>query len=304
LPNLHYFVHFSVILYWNPVYPGGVFVSEDRPKRKRKFKPAKRLNPSEVEVNRVREALRKYYTERPHLVEGYDSIDDRINEVIEKAKEGYTCAPKTFIGRIKALVRWSDIDYYVVPALSGDTSASFTNWRARKIAQVLKQSEKALYPGLSAKELRASLGPGERKFWIEREKKYREEYDLNDSSDWPLLMQVLLEEITQRRLTLKKLKDPEADLEDELNNSYKRLINALKALGITREQRRKDYDQSSENIASLSVRLEEKLKRIAALKEKDALEENELMRKHQEGGVLKQLPEELRNIMEDYHAGE
>jgi len=215
---------------------------------------------------------------------------------MKRASEGYKCAPKTFIGRIKSLTRWNDIDMHsITSAYGGDI---YDQVRAKKTMEVLQTTEKKLYPGFSGKELRDVLPIADRKFWAEREKQYREEYDLNDSSDWPLLMQVLLEELTQRRLTKRKLLDEKLNIETELNNSYKRLMAALKALGITREQRRQSYDEGSENIATLSVKFDQKMRRISAIKEKDAIEEETMQKKHDKHEGYKDLPEELREIMD------
>jgi hypothetical protein len=100
-------------------------------------------------------------------------------------------------------------------------------------------------------------------WWRERESHYETEFEFNQSSDKPLLYQLLVEELTQRRLGALMLKSPkEADSYSKLmTESLKRLQDTQTKLGITREQRADAIDNRTGDVSSLSIDLDEKIRR-------------------------------------------
>jgi hypothetical protein len=104
------------------------------------------------------------------------------------------------------------------------------------------------------------LTNAEKECWISREESYAKEFEFNNSSDRPLLMQLLFEEIFQRRIFIHQLQNKDADLSKQMTASVQRLTELQEKLGITREQRAGILDNIDGNIANISVDLEEKLK--------------------------------------------
>ena len=184
---------------------------------------------------------------------------------------------------------------------SGLKKDNYYNLRQQKLAKVLSDREKKIYPGLSIKDLRERLSTDEKKFWIEREEYYRTEFDFNNSADQSMLLQVLAEEVIQRRLIASRLDDVDCvhlqDVEDAMEASFRRLEKGLKVLGITREQREKSGSEQEGNIASLSEIVEKKLKRIDALRAKDEEKESFLQKMRNTEQVLDILPVSLKDVV-------
>lgn len=250
-------------------------------KSKRSFRPAPTLEPTSLELEKVRTGLTEFYKANPQFLKN-QTIDEKIDEVIEKAKVGWSCASKNFIKRVELLTKWNSA---AIKQVFGAQN-NYHNAAQVRIAEEIKEAEEDLTPGLDAESLRGMLTGKEKKVWVQREKKYRTEFEFNDSSDWPLLLQVLTEEIHQLRLVERRLKHNEADLDIELNESYKRMNAALKALGLTREQRESATKETDGNIAQLVKQFEEKERFIEKRKELDRLEEDALQAKHDADGEL------------------
>ena len=120
------------------------------------------------------------------------------------------------------------------------------------ILSVLKSDEKILY--------------------IKRFTKYKDDFGFNSSADISLLKQLVFEEVvisrcTINRLNIKKNEDP-IFIEDQLNNSNKRLIELQRALGISRDKRKDLLDNQAGDIATLSESLDEKIKRAPEINAK------------------------------------
>jgi len=254
-----------------------------------------RLDPTAEEVKRAEEMLRSFLENHPEKLKENETIEDKVQQIIQKAIEGYPYAPKTFLGRIRSISR---INLGYDDRLGGTDINSYIHKREEEIQKILAEREKDLYPGLSMQDLRKSLSPAERKRWIEREAYYRNEFDLNNASDVPLLLQVLTEEIIQYRLIKQKLKDQNADVDKQLTESYNRLNKALEHLGITRRQRQSVKQESEGNIAKLAEILDEKLRRIDAIMEKDLREEETLGKLRSSPEVFRYLPQELHDIVQ------
>lgn len=99
----------------------------------------------------------------------------------------------------------------------------------------------------------------EKKWWDYRIDEYYKEFSFNESSDRPLLTQLMFEELLQRRLFLKRLKSNAASLNKEMTDSLKRISELQVKLGITREQRAGILDNIDGNVADIAVHLDKKL---------------------------------------------
>jgi len=117
------------------------------------------------------------------------------------------------------------------------------------------------------------LTNAEKECWIAREESYFKEFEFNNSSDRPLLMQLLFEEIFQRRIFIHQLQNKDADLSKQMTASVQRLTELQEKLGITREQRAGILDNIDGNIANIAVDLEEKLKHIEEVEKSYDVEE-------------------------------
>ena len=262
---------------------------------KRKFTNAIVLHPNEQDLNTVRSGLTGFYRNNPQFLKNGISIEKKIEEIIEICKVGWICAPKSFLKRVEWKTKWN------TKALKSrlDYVDNYYNAEQVKIQEELtdKRKTKDLYPGMSAAALRSILSTEEKKFWQEREAFYKQEFEFNNSSDWALLMQLLLEELTQVRLMKKKMQNQDEDLDFQLNYSYKRMIDAQKALGITREQRENATSETDGNIAQLSQLYERKKKIIEKINRKDQMEEMALQIKHDNKDWPTDIPIEIRDIM-------
>lgn len=105
----------------------------------------------------------------------------------------------------------------------------------------------------------ALLSEDEVALYEERKEKYLKDFDLNESSDEALLRAVLLEEVIWYRLMKKKAEKPSLNLDRPLNDCMKRLRDAMKALGVTREQRQGVNVNIRASIADLADRIHREL---------------------------------------------
>lgn len=258
------------------------FSMVDRRKRKtnRVFVKSEKIEPPAFQLQMAQDGLNEFYDANPHFLKRITK-EEKIKEVIDKSIEGWVCAPKDFIKRVEALTKWN-CKHIVSRA---DYKSNYYNEKMVKELKDTEKLEKSLYQAGEGQDLKKFLATAERKDWVQREAYYRKEYELNDSSDWPLLQQILVEEILQNRLAKRKLLTEE-DMDTQLNESYKRMITAQKALGVTREQRQGMGTNSEGSISQLAAQFDEKKRLIAKQMEKDALEEEiEQMRKQRREGI-------------------
>lgn len=125
----------------------------------------------------------------------------------------------------------------------------------------------------------SSLTPEEIVFWEKRRKVYVDDFSFNPSSDESLLRQVLFEEIINSRCMRERLqKNSSEEVEEKINNSSKRLIDALKNLGISRSKRSDLLDKQGGDIASLSMSFDKKLNHAKLINEQWAIEEEDYLR--------------------------
>lgn len=267
-------------------------MSKEKRSKKSNYQP-KILDPTPEEIRRATDMLKPFYINNLDKL-GDLSVENKINEVIDRAKTGYRYCPKTFIGRVRAI---SKVNAGMQKANWGHAQ-NYHNVRESLIQKNLDAKQGGLYPGLSAKDLRLALPTEERKRWVERESFYRKEFELNNASDVPLLMQTLTEEIIQHRLIIQKLSNQDSNLDRQMNESYARLNKALENLGVTRRQRQSLRSETEGNIASLTEIIEKKQAKIDAIRERDLQEERSLKEMRNNPEVLLQMPPELREITE------
>lgn len=262
-----------------------------RPKRKgvkaRRIKPAMEIVPSEHELEIVTIGLSEYYDSFPDLLKGV-SKEDKINEVIEKAKKGWKCAANAFVPRVELLTKWNSAG---IKNLFGKQD-NYKVAQQVKTAKEVREASKKMTGTIDKFELARLLTGEEKKLFLERHQIYVDEFEMNESSDWSLLMQVLLEELRQYRLAKRSILHPDDDIEVELNESYKRMIAAQKSLGVTREQRESANKESEGNIAQLVKQYEEKKAFLEKRKKLDLMEEEALLEKHNSGEVYQELIKE------------
>jgi len=250
------------------------------------------LDPTQEEIRIAKDMLKPYYLNNPDKITDGEDLESKIDGIIERAKIGYKYCPKTFMGRIKAIAGLN----VGLANVNWGKKQNYHNVREAKIEEALNEKQEELYPGISAQELRKALPKDERRRWIERESYYRKEFDLNNASDLPLLLQVLTEEMIQYRLILKKLTDQNANLDKQMSESYTRLNKALENLGITRRQRQLLTQETEGSIAKLAEILEAKKKKLDAIREKDLQEERAMTELRKDPSVLEKIPAELREI--------
>jgi len=242
------------------------------------------LVPSDYEVEVVTVGLSDYYDSFPDLLKGATK-EEKINEVIEKAKKGWKCAANAFVPRVELLTKWNSAG---IKNLFGKND-NYKVAQQAKTAEKVREATKKMGGTTDKFELARLLTGEEKKIFLERHQVYMEEFEINESSDWSLLMQILLEEIRQYRLARQSILHPEDDIELSLNESYKRMIAAQKSLGVTREQRESANKESEGNIAQLVKQYEEKKAFIEKRKKMDIMEEEALLEKHNNGEVYQML---------------
>src|SRR5690606_5537135 len=253
-------------------------------KTKRIFRAAAAIEPSEYQLQLVVDGLNVFYDANKQFLKTM-SKEDKIDEVIQKCKEGWICAPKDFVKRVEVMTKWNSKNVESRPDYK-------ENYHTRKMVEEelkMEKAEETLYQGQDGKSLRRYLNKEEKKTWVEREAYYRKEFELNDSADWPLLQQILVEEIHQNRIAIMRLRtDPNNDMDQQMNESQRRLINAMKSLGITREQRQGATHSTEGSVSQLAEQYEMKKKLIKKQMQKDTLEEQIMeMKKQTREGLVK-----------------
>jgi len=188
----------------------------------------------------------------PVLIEYYETKGLKIEETMEtiisvfaEAQSGWNRAPRDLDTRIKMK--------------SGFQWKSHANLNPRKPV-VIEKEDIEISEDLDENYLFSTMTKSEKLWWDDRNSIYNREFEFNDSSDRPLLDQLLVEELMQRRLFRKSLKYPDQDYNKKLNDSVKRVTDIQTKLGITREQRAGILSKIGGNVAEMALSLDEKLK--------------------------------------------
>lgn len=278
------------------------------------------LNPLQHEVDEAREALIQHFTHLPKF-EG-DPIE-KANHVIEACRIGWRNAPKTFFERVRTKAKFrhaggANLRSYgqmTATKAAGDLAIADT---ANKYLPRLPPSEEII-DHLGREKILRTLKPHDKKFWRQREEYYRREFEFNSSSDFTLLIEVISNELKISKVhqmefeELEKIPvkdDPTTGPDPQrllafskmTAEAHKQLQDSLKALGVTRDQRKAELDTSDGDLASLSMSLDKKLKMEEAIDAAHREEENEgLKRKYLRGDVyvVEGLPRAIHNRIPD-----
>lgn len=175
----------------------------------------------------------------------------KTKEILKEVQDGWPHAPKDVETRIKMK--------------SGYKWKSHNNLVSNPdyLPNVIRKEEKKNETVRDMYQWESNVSESELAWWKNREAEYEKEFEFNNSSDRPLLYQLLVEELTQKRLGAMMLKNPKsADNYSKLmTESLKRLQDTQTKLGITREQRADAIDNKTGDVSSLSVDLDEKIRR-------------------------------------------
>lgn len=283
------------------------------------------LDPSQEEIENAKEELVAHY----RLLPGFNGDPiQKTHEVIEACKVGWRNCPKTFGERIrvKAKVRHAG-------------GANLRNWGEAKSAEAAGEAaieqklnladpleEKSANQASAIEEIIDHIGrdkilrhlnSADRKFWKQREKYYRVEFEFNSSSDFALLLEVISNEIKIQKIHEMEFQElerkPDADGENGPDpqkllafskmtaEAHKQLQDSLRSLGVTRDQRKGELESGDGDIASISITLDRKLAARAAVEEAYKVEEDAgLRRKQLRGDVYDAgLPRAVHNRVPD-----
>lgn len=209
---------------------------------------------TEEDKTRWGKNLFKYYRQKG---EKEEKIQNIIDEIFVEVQSGWVHAPRSLDTRIKMK--------------TGFQWKSHSNLRPKR-AQSVPEKTSEDDDDLSS-DLFSFMNKKEKEWWANRLEEYRGDFDFNESSDKPLLDQLLVDELIQRRLFRKQLKYAEKDYNKRLNDSVKRVSDVQTKLGITREQRAGVLNKIDGNIANLASDFEEKIKNMPEILRKEYAEE-------------------------------
>lgn len=257
--------------------------------------------PTESVERQTRNFLRDHYSHVSKYKKNPELIEDKIEQVIDKAKNGWRNAPQSWDLRIKMLARSHHRE---------DHRRSWGAAKAEKKAKELvlvetledfqEEEESMALPSaerqFSRDQMIRKLSPNDKKFFRQREAFYKREFDFNDSSDYALLMEVVMSEIKIQKLhrmemdIMRHPKDVDtvalANISKILSESHAMLERSLKGLGVTRDQRKDELDAADGDLAVLGMSLDKKLAAKEAQAKLHAQEEDEgLDRKYLRGDV-------------------
>jgi hypothetical protein len=249
--------------------------------RNRRISEPEHIEPSQEEYDHLRDELTFFYQNMPGF-KG-DPLEKAV-DVLEKCKKGWRNCPIKYVDRVRSKSKWNHgggqnlLQYGFTKRREGSREKALEQIVGRK-----PTADEIALEHVGRDQILKTLKQDDRNFWLEREIRYREEFDFNNSSDYALLMEVLSDEVEHKRIIQLRLKttDPKllADLSRAATECFNRLERALKALGVTRDQRKGELDDSGEDVASLAAKLDEKERKARAFKEYDAQEREEYLRR-------------------------
>jgi hypothetical protein len=212
------------------------------------FPTSKEVEIEEEEEKQARNFIKEVYRKVKNVKGNLNTI---ANKIIKDCKNGWPNAPKTFRGRIFFKLNLNE---------DGTTKSKggYHGENALVKAQnaVLKRAGRAMVGDSTDDsdwlDLNLSLTPREKEFFDKRLAEYKEDFDLNLSSDMPIVEQVIIEEIVQKRAQVEALKAAKGEsvnpsVSKILTETYGRLQKAQEVLGIAGKQRldKKSYIEGS-----------------------------------------------------------
>ena len=209
----------------------------------------RRMTISPDEVEEIREYLTEFYIAAK---EPQEEIQDKIDVIIQQCLYGWKNAPMDFDSRIRAKL--------------GRNSLLYKKSIGRLPQNISPGGDKI---GLSAIDfIGININPEEKKFLRDRERAYRKDYEFNDSSDLPLLIEILVDELVLKRLQQERVLDDDYSVvQKKVEAVQKRVLNNMESLGILRSQRIENDQNIEGNISQASVIAEKKLENIRAIKD-------------------------------------
>lgn len=221
-----------------------------------------------------------------------DKMLASLNNKIERALAGWPTAPSDFTARCLLLF---GVNKDWVPIATGHPSTEFLPTGS----DIIDTSYD--------KEMLAGLSLRERKIFKQRVESYKKEFDLNDSSDYAMILQVVADEVIQRRYIRDILQEEKvtkgADISKLMDALNKRLSGNLEVLGITRSKRKELQEEKDGNVAQIADALEEKLRNIAKINREHMAEEEMYMKmKMGRSGPVNVIPsmQELKETAEEF----
>lgn len=269
------------------------------------------LNPTVEEMEKARLEVIDFYANLPGF-KG-DPIE-KAEETLEGARKGWRNAPKTFENRIRAKIRTvqNSRDW----AVHKNKESADKSLRETKLTQALTiideepkkdALEKYLDTHLGRESILSNMMDRDRKFFEQRERYYRGEFEFNSSSDYALLIEAIMDElkiqkIHEMELNELKANNPRHDkllgLSRMVTEAHMRLEKALRSLGVTRDQRGAELSKAEGDITALVLAYEKKKDAIQIIEAEQNIEEQEgLRRKYLRGDVypIEGLPRALHN---------
>ena len=216
------------------------------------FPTSKALEVPEEEIQAAKVFI-KDYLRKHNKVRG--SLNAQITRMIKDCVEGWPTAPHTFKERILSKLGMK-------PDLTPKGRPLENKTQAEK--DLINSTAAAKRTGRNMTEgdndwldLQVTLNNSEKLYMDKRFDQYKEDFELNDSSDVPIIRQIILEEIIQRRVQNEALKASRGEVVEPnitklLTDSYDRMHKAQELLGISGRQRIKKMTNAEGSIAELN----------------------------------------------------
>ena len=166
----------------------------------RRLKQPVQFEPSDETIADWRDKLVEYYGNMPGFTG--DPIE-KATKIIDAAKSGWRNCPDTFEGRIlmkskmKGKARSGLVPRGVAQREKGAQELSVEQEYDRTHGKVQK---KIIDDHIGLSSLLKILPVADRKFFKQRWAHYNKEFDINSSSDYALLMEVVVDELEQKRI--------------------------------------------------------------------------------------------------------
>lgn len=179
-----------------------------------------------------------------------EEAKEKIEKVFKEVQEGWDRAPYSLAVRIKMK--------------TGYQWKSYSNLHPRKKNEAITEEipENPDDEDFTDTYFFNSMTKGEKKWWVERNNIYSRDFDFNNSADKPLIQQLLVEELIQRRLFKKQIMYPNNDYSKRMTENLKRITELQTKLGITREQRAGIINKIDGNVAEIALTLDEKMAKM------------------------------------------
>jgi hypothetical protein len=238
------------------------------------------LEVSQATLSKYRELLIEHFSEMPK----YSNEPEKQAEiVIQSAISGnkldgteWRRAPKSFRDRIEKLAKLG------ANSAKGASKTSVAAKQKKIWTETKKLINERKYKGSISQPILSNLTPEGKKYFLERENFYYDEFEFNQSSDYVTLMGLIADELLYQKLYEMQLKEPSDKLSKQLSETHNRLVKSQEILGITRKQRESENTKFEGSISDLSVEIDRKLEEREKAKKLEIQQENYLMQAREE----------------------